>query len=202
MSRCLKHPNNELSSGWIYVHPETRKIIRGRTFPELVEAAKEYAREHNFPIGSEFSRQLEEAVCDDAPSLCKECQVEGEPIKVTAGMVLRGTKTMIAFLVAGRPVVDQPEATRRAGLCYRCPKRSRFRTSCGGLCNEMKRIVDRIVGTRVTGVELGLSACGICHCFLSASVWLPLDVQCQGVNDAQRSGFAKVRETYPCWKEC
>ena len=124
------------------------------------------------------------------------------PHRISLSDVIRGTQVMAAFKLAGSPLVDQVEANRRAALCVNCPLNMSFSLPCGGVCSELKRLVTSMVGQSKTKYDERLHACCICHCFLHAAVWLPLEIQCLGVTDEMKEHFKALLPTIDCWKQC
>jgi hypothetical protein len=186
---------------WKAKHPETGYLFRELNFKTLLKKAREYSKKNNFPVGLDFEKQVESWVCVQQPGQCEE---EGtakrpRPHNITMGDVLRGSRVMLEFLRTGRTLVPRAEAERRAKICAGCKNNQPFKTSCGGLCAELRNVVQTIVGSGGTSFDDNLHACVCCHCFTVASVHLPLDVQCVGVTDSIK---ACLKDATWCWKTC
>jgi hypothetical protein len=186
---------------WKAKHPETGYLFREHNFKTLVFKAKEYCKKNGFPVGLDFEKQVESWVCNQMTS---ECEDESEqkrprPHRITMGDVLRGSRVMLEFLRTGRTLVPRAEAERRAKICAGCKNNQPFKTSCGGLCAELRGAVQAIVGAGGTSFDDQLHACSCCHCWTASSVHLPLDIQCVGVNDEIK---ACLKAATWCWKTC
>jgi hypothetical protein len=175
----------------------------GTTFEMLYNNCVKWRKANAMPVGLGFEDELEQAVCQKYPTACHIDTTDLPQPKGTlsAGDVLRGSKVMIAHWVKGSPLVTQEEANARAAVCSKCPWRTEVRYSCGAPCGELVSFAAG-VGAKQTDPALGDWSCGICHCFLKAAVWLPLDTQCVGVDAHLRAEFKQVRTQVPCWKKC
>lgn len=176
-------------------------VGRGLNFDMLRNNVVAWRKANGIATGLSFDDDLEQAVCEAYP---KECQGYDpnlpDPRRFSLNMddVLRGTKAMIAFKLAGSPLVPRAEAERRAKICSTCPYNVRFHKPCAGLCPELLRLVTAIIGAQGTPYDNELFTCGVCHCFTKAHVWVPYEILNKGLNDQQRTQFSNVAH---CWKK-
>lgn len=191
--------------GRFYIEdPLTKHPIDGTTFDMVVNRAMDYRRANSIPIGLDFEEEIEAQVCRRYPD---ECEVNKRALGVSLvapGLydVVRGSMVMINHKAHASQLVSQEEATRRAGICYKCPLRAQMTLPCARCMSALENVVNTITGSHSTPFDEKLSACAICKCYLSASVWLPLDTQCIGVTDDMRERFAFARDNFNCWKNC
>lgn len=179
-------------------------VIKALSWDSLKKAMKQHCIANDYPIGLDFDRQLESWVCQQMPDECEQVY-EGKPIRPPRlGMraVLAGSRVMLNYVLAGRPLVAQAEANSRAAVCAGCPYNVQFSTPCGGLCAELKDIVAKVVGGSPTPYDQQLRSCAICGCYLVASCHVPLEIQCSAVTDGMKAEFAKAKTVSGCWKQC
>jgi hypothetical protein len=128
--------------------------------------------------------------CEDADRSTREALA----VQLTHADIFRGTRTVAAFKLSGQLPVAQAEANRRSEICAGCPFNRPFVKPCGGLCAELIEIVRSFIGGARTSHEDRLEACGVCHCALTAKVWLPME-------HLRRYESAALTAKYPahCW---
>jgi hypothetical protein len=170
----------------------------------VINRATAYRRANSIPIGLDFEEEIESQVCQRYPS---ECEVSKRALGiglVAPGLwdVVRGTAVMINHKAHDSQLVPQEEANRRAQICFNCPLRSQMTLPCSRCMSALENVVNAITGSHGTPFDEKLSACAICKCYISASVWLPLETQCVGVSDDMRERFGFARESFNCWKNC
>ncbi len=196
------HNQSRIPYGGIYVLDEPTKALvgRGTTFVALVKSCSEWRRANSVPIGIGFESEVEAAVCEKYSVECDDDSVPQKPRRgrLTLATVLRGTKVLLAFKMAGSPYVDHAEAERRASICAACPQNIEYAKPCGGNCGGLKEVVTAIVGGHKTSFDSKLKACGICQCINSAHIWMPLEILSKGITDGQRVQFSAVQN---CWKK-
>jgi hypothetical protein len=179
--------------------------ISGYTFDVLVEFAKNQRHANGVPIGLDFEKELEQWVCEAYPKECEHYnpRIPRRPNEVGFTDLLHGTRVMLAHVVNHREVVPREEAERRASICVNCRYNQPFRRPCGGICGELLDLVKGITNSQGTPMDEKLKSCFVCKCFLQASIWLPLEIQCKGVDAEQKAQFDSVRDSgIPCWKAC
>jgi hypothetical protein len=184
--------------------PLTKKPIEGTHFEMVYNRAVAYRKANSIPIGLDFEDELENAVCNAYP---QECAVSKSALgvpSVAPGLydVVRASAVMINHKVNDSELVSQEEANRRAQICRACPLRSQMTLPCSRCISALENVVGWITKSRGTPYDENLSACGVCRCFISASVWLPLSTQCLGVTDEQKEKFAFANQMFGCWKNC
>lgn len=203
MKTCVKDWTRVPYGGeWHYIHPKTGVEIRARNRLLLIEKAKAHADANHLPIGLAFEDQVEECVCNDMPDECVPCKSSLPVVRRTLRLsdILRGTRTMLRHWANDGIVVEREVAERRAAICAKCPMNVKFSKPCSGLCPELKKLIESVVGAKGTPFDSRLKSCGICGCYLTASVWVPLHVQWSELDDEQKAAFAKMKEASGCWK--
>jgi hypothetical protein len=186
--------------GWRITDPMTGVSVFGILFDQLVRKMKDVRRANGIPIGIEFEDEVEKWCCESKPDECQETDPEWPVVRpLDLGDIVRGSAVMMAHKLAGSPLVTRQEAERRAQICLGCKFNQNFAKPCSGICQELLNVVNSVTGHVGTQYDSQLHACGVCKCFLQASIWLPLDIQCKGVTDKQRAQFKNVPN---CWKQC
>lgn len=182
--------------------PEKGIVAFGTNFEMLLTNAKAYRRANGIPVGLGFEDEVEREVCAAYPAECIETdsRIPDRQRRYTFTDVIAGTKAMIAFKLAGSPLVDQAEANRRAAICAKCPNNVSFVSGCNHFCGELKDIVLDLIGVKTTPHDVNLHSCAICGCYAQASVWVELGVQVQGLTDIQKLQFQTAKEQHGCWK--
>lgn len=182
--------------------PDRGMIGMGTNFDMLLTNLKKYRRANAIPVGLDFENEVEREVCAAYPAECRETSalIPDRERRYSFEDVIQGTKAMIAFKVAGSPLVDQAEANRRAAICSKCPNNVSFVLPCGGSCGELNEIVKAIVGGKSTPSDAQLRSCAICSCQLASSVWVELSVQWNVLSEERKSQFRTARDQIGCWK--
>lgn len=186
--------------------PDLGLVGSGTDFGMLMDRLAEYRRANGLPIGLGFEEEVEREVCKRHPDMCVETDVRvpKPPNRLSIGDIASGTKNLLRFKLAGSPLVTQEEANRRAAICAKCPWNADFQMPCSGGCGSLKEMAVLAIGSQTTPYDVNLKSCAICHCWNAVAVWLPLDLQCQTVNDEQKLQFqfaAELPQTN-CWKNC
>jgi hypothetical protein len=163
-----------------------------------------YNRANSIPVGLDDEDRIEAMICDRYPDACEVSKrAMGIPL-VAPGLydVVRGSLVMMNHKAHDSMLVSQEEANRRAAICWKCPLRAQMTLPCSRCITALENVVQVITGTHATPHDERLSCCSICKCFISASVWLPLETQCIGVTEEMREKFVFAKETFNCWKTC
>ena len=202
--RLVSKINSPHGGGFWINDPLTGNEIHGTTFEMVLNRARDKRRANSIPIGLEFDDEIEEVCCNKYP---QECEVNKRTLgipSVSPGLydVARASAIMIKHKVSDSDLVSQEEANRRAQICRNCPFRAQMTLPCSRCFSALENVVGWITGSRGTPYDEKLSACGICKCYLSASVWLPLSTQCLAITDEMKEKFAFAREISGCWKTC
>jgi hypothetical protein len=117
-----------------------------------------------------------------------------DSVTLNLGDIMRGTEALIRFKLSGSKLVSQDEADNRAATCATCKFNSQHKSNCGGICDELKRLVVRIVGASLTSNDASLGSCAVCKCALKAKVFLPKSL-------LQAVDTPEIAQNYPdhCW---
>lgn len=200
MKRLIHHNRIPYGGGYSIDRRDLGMVGEGTTFDMLVARVSKYRKVNGIPIGLGFESELESVVCDKYPVECRETDqtIPPAPRTISYRELLTGTMVMVSMLKAGRPLVSQEEANRRAGICRKCIQQVEFTKPCGGLCPELKRIVTTIVGVQKIAEYGDLKSCNICGCYLTAAIWIPLEIQIQPLPDHVKMQFEKIPH---CWKK-
>lgn len=186
---------------WCAKHWETGELLCASNWDKMLGTFKRYNKERNLPIGLEFEKQVELAVCSNMPGQCEEVvgNKPARPHHLTSGDVVRGTRVLVSFGLSGAPFVAQEEANRRATICAACRYNMPYSKPCSGLCQQLTDVMNSTIGTRMTPRDSKLEACSICHCLNRVQIWFPLEHLAKGVTEDMRLAF---REVPNCWKQC
>lgn len=186
---------------FIVDRPDLGVVGRGLLFHNLVASAREWRKANGYPIGVGFEEEVEQAACQQYPAECETSTgFNIRPRNLTLSDVVTGTKVMLRFKMAGSPLVAPEEANRRAAICSNCPLNVKFAKPCAGICAELRDLVAGIINNQGTPSDANLNSCGICHCFLQASVWLPLEIQFPPLTQAEKDKFREAQKNLGCWK--
>lgn len=184
-----------------YVDPHSGMEFRNYQFDGLVSKIRAHRQANGFPIGLEFEQEVENQVCQNHPD---ECEAFDPRIprrrRLALSDVLRGTGVMMQHKLAGSPLESREVAEARARTCLKCQWNTDFDRPCStGICGELKALVSSVINHQGTQYDRDLKSCNICGCFIQASIWLPLDIQCRGVTEDMKEAFKAVPA---CWKVC
>lgn len=212
MSSRLNNPHTQPPGGYRYRVSFTNKTFRAATMDALREQLGAHCRIHALPLPS--SEEIEAQICFELGSDASQwCQDQfGMPAQADVGSpdcaglsvasVKQGTMTLLHAVVSGRRV-ESTEAERRARICTSgnngtmCPQ-NRDVPGCKGCAAEgLKNLVEQIRGSRTTTLDAALKVCCTCGCFLTAKVWIPLDILLAHTPAAQLERF-KAKAPW-CW---
>lgn len=182
--------------------PDRGMIGSATSFSGLCREVRSWRKANGWPIGLGLTDEIEQAVCENYPDEChvRDKRIPDRNRRYSLSHVMQGTIAMIKHKINGSVLVDAVEAERRASICVNCPNNVSFSKPCSGTCAELKELVNIIVGPKTTKYDGQLQSCQICGCFLSASVWVPLEVQTAGLTDHQKLQFEYAASTVGCWK--
>lgn len=185
MNSRLNNPHTQPPGGYRYLIKETGKSFRAATMDALREQLGTHCRIHALPLPSR--EEIEAQICFELGSDASQwCQDQfGLPAQADAGApdcaglsvvnVKQGTLTLLHTALSGRRV-ESLEAEHRAQVCSTCTQ-NRDVPGCRGCAAEsLKNLVEQIRGNRVTSLDGALKVCCVCGCFLTAKVWIPLDI--------------------------
>ena len=197
MKRAIPH---EVPSSGNYetVDRLTKIRVSSTTFEGLLKRIYHVRGAIGAVSGADLRTELESWICEEQPGECGDVDMN-VPRKrhLNLSDVIRGTKVMMAFKLAGSPLVPREEAERRGAICKTCPYNQKFDKPCVGWCPELASLVNSIVGHQGTYYDQFLHACQICGCFLPAAIWLPDNLQMVGMDDTMRNQFKAIPH---CWK--
>jgi hypothetical protein len=202
--RIITRINSPHGGDVLLYDPLTNFEIHGTTFNMAYDRLCNYRRSNGHPIGLDFPEQIEEQFCNRYPN---ECEVNRRTLGVPLAApglydVARASAIMIKHKINDSELVSQDEANRRAQICRNCPLRAQMTLPCSRCFSALENVVGWITGARGTPYDEKMSACGVCSCYISASVWLPLSTQCLAISDDMKERFAFAKEMFGCWKEC
>lgn len=191
-------PESGGKMGFRYTHSEDGHISHARDERSWLKAISQHCRDNGYaPVAPE----------DAFDQLCKLlppgwCRYEnGEnpkwfvEMRITVWDVLRGTKVLLAELMAGAPLVDKQLAISRSLACSRCP----FNVPISGCapCVGLSSLIETVGGVIKTPSDPVLKSCIICGCSNRAQTRLPIEILAKGVTPEQRTQYATVPF---CWK--
>jgi hypothetical protein len=181
---------------WKFTHP-----ISGTHFQSFqINALKASIWSHEENNGYERSTEeaIENQLCQNHPASCGvNPPVDPETRRLAMADIVRGTKVIAKFKLAGSPLVTQEHAEKRAYLCSTCKKNVNYTKPCSGICQELIDLVEGIVGGAKTTYDDSLKACAVCACSNAAQVHVPAEFLALGVTDAMMAEFNQIPD---CWK--
>ena len=207
MKRSLPH-NIPASGTYETVDRLTKIRCASPTFEGLIDKINHVRNAMGAVSGLDLRTEVENWICAEHPEDCTEVDMNiPRRRKINLSDVIRGTRVMVAFKLAGSPLVEREEAERRGAICKECHFNQRFDKPCTGICPELQTVVNAVVGHQGTHYDQYLNACSICACMLQAAIWIPLDIMDKGLTDEMRAQFSKVTIKMPsgfeipCWKQ-
>lgn len=186
--------------GYQYVDPDTGHTITGNSYSQWQSRIVDHRRANNLPPLDPLVAEDQNCGKLDAGSCQMYCESTDPAIRSVHAIglhwsdIVRGTKTIASFKLAGSPLVSQEEANRRAAICAKCPFKVNYTQPCGYMCGELFELVNSLVGGAKTDHIEQMEACGVCHCSLPAKVWLPLPI-------LEKFETPEISAAYPdfCW---
>lgn len=181
--------------------PERGMVGTGTVFDMLETRVRLWRKANGWPMGLGLSEEIEQCVCEKYPA---ECEADDTllPIRrrLTLDDVIRGTKVILAMKLHPDPLVPKAEAERRGAICEKCPLAIQFPKPCGGLCGELKTIVDSVIGGYDTRFDTDYRSCSVCSCYFSSQIRIKYELLDKGLTDQMRGEFRMANEAYNCWK--
>ncbi len=180
------------------IDPATGLELIANTFESLMLRVHESRKANGIPVGVGIHEEFESLVCQAYPAECDNLDPTF-PRKRTLTLtdIIHGTRSMLSIWWQNKPLVSREEAERRARICIACPHNTRFAKSCSGICPELKGVVSSIIDHQGTTYDKDLYSCGVCSCFLQASIWVDQKVQWDVLDENTKLQFDKVPN---CWK--
>jgi hypothetical protein len=173
---CYPRKTDVPPRGWFVKCPIVNEEVYGGDFWDMVRNCEKLLHSKGIMPPLDFVSQIEHNLCDRLAGNpnCVPCSSR----KQTLGFaeIVRWVRAMYQFATTGKfELVSQEEAERRAKICAACPHQIAT-SGCWG-CKGIAGMLPHIAGARKTSYDLQLKACGICGCFNSVSVHLPVEVQ-------------------------
>jgi hypothetical protein len=186
---------------WRYKFREDGQTIRCFSYEGWIARIQDHRAYNGYPTPVNWIAEAEDQLCKLLPpGWC--VQETGEPppwfLDTRLGMedVLRGTKVLASFVMAGAPLVDKETALTRAKVCAGCP----FAISAEGCgaCHGLSNAIAEVIGSveLETDAQLSNKMCAVCKCAARAQVWLPAEFLSRGVTDLMLEQFPEDW----CWK--
>lgn len=203
MKMKLKHTQRCPYGGQYKINrPDLGMVGIGYNFQVLEDNVRAYRKANAIPTGLGFSEELEQVVCAQYPD---EAEIADPDLPTTVRLnfedVTHGTQVLVAFKLAGSPLVPKEEALRRAEICSRCKMCIPFSRPCSGICGALKAAVDAIIGSSYEiPLDNDLRACGICHCVASSHVRIPYEFLEKGITEEMKKQFLAAKSYWGCWK--
>lgn len=179
---------------WKYEHPVSHAKFSSPQLGAIKYSIRKHEEANGYPITSEAD--IESQLCENHPFSCSE-NPPVAPRRLHLNDILRGTRVIASFKLAGSPLVAQEEAERRAGICINCPRNVDYAKPCSGICQELLDLVKSVVGGAATKYDSMLKACDICGCSNAAQVHVPAEFLAKGVTDEMMVQFRTIPN---CWK--
>lgn len=179
---------------WIYTHPISGTKFRSPQLAALLYSVRKHEESNGYAITPEAD--IESALCVNHPFSCSD-NPDTPYRRLHVTDIIRGTKVIASFKLAGSPLVSPELAEQRAGICVNCPENVDYAKPCSGICQELIDLVRSMVGGAVTRHDSQLKACRICGCSNAAQVQVPAEFLAKGVNDQMMAQFRMVPN---CWK--
>lgn len=179
--KCAPHGGR-----WKYVQPgPPEKSFSEPTSKQLLIAVRKHREgmiaagrsPDDYDLAPGWQARLMDHICRTQEGVnCEEVDQDGKAIRAWIGPtdVRRWWNTQKEWKAQGKPMVSQEEAERRALICQKCIHNKPV-GGCDG-CTGFAAEVASFLSGMTTPQDERLNVCLLCHCFLKAKVWLPLDV--------------------------
>lgn len=193
----LKHRNQRPPGGLKYVQAETRLLLDGDNYNELVKKVLAHRQYKHLPRATkqEVEEDVERQMC--ARLSKNECHSEGpndelrpveENLVLTVSSVTRFTAAALRWLATGAEVVPMEQLKKRQEICATCPLNTSLR-ACK--CSLFYKSIDALVPQARRHPDLRV--CSACGCSCQAKVQMPLKM----VIDADEG--RNIRYPTVCW---
>jgi hypothetical protein len=151
-------------------------MVSGAEFSDLVAKCVKLLNEKSIVPPPDLVRQIENAICDRLPGYthCKPCSRTQQTVGFNS--IVRWVRAMYDFAVNNKfELVQQEVADARAKTCAACPMQIET-SGCWG-CKGIAGLLPHIAGAKTTPYDAQLKACGVCGCFNSVAVHMPVSAQ-------------------------
>jgi hypothetical protein len=171
---CLADASYVPPGGFRCECPIVGGIVESTSLTELTDKCADRITDQGFTPPPDLYSLVQDAICSKnlAWKFCQPCKKLSNPVGAMA--VIRWVKAMAKFAAKGFKLVEQEEAERRAEICAACPMQVETPSLCWG-CHGIAGLLPKIVGARKTKLDGNLKTCGICGCYNSVSVHIPVD---------------------------
>lgn len=182
--------------GYRWTCSQTGVQIRNWDAVEWVGKAKRHLQSNNLPVPIDLQAQMEDQLCQLLPPGWCAYDDPNRPrvdTRLSWVDVEVASKTFIDWAEQGRPLVDQPEAERRANICARCYMNVRAQ-GCGKSCRALIRKLTGLFLNRKTSVDDQLNTCAACKCDMRVKCHFSLDL-------IESNDSRDLQQLYPdfCW---
>lgn len=162
-----------------YTQPETGFKIQARSWSQMLQKVHSH-RVANIgcDIEAGWQERLEHDYCLqnnlDGTSWCSDEKYyapdKNRPLHWSD--IQRFLFFMAQWIMAGRPLVEQQEAGRRAAICVDCPENIDLHVACPS-CVKLDALIAEVKGDKATSLDSRLKNCMVCRCHNGTSVWAP-----------------------------
>ena len=127
----MRRPKN-IAGGvkWNYTHIEDGYSQVSTNYDHLQNIVREHRHRNNYPVGTDFARQFDDNICNNA----KEGQCEEDVPPSLLSRAVRFTKAMANWGSSGFKLRSQEEVERIMDICQVCPsytgENTPFRIGC------------------------------------------------------------------------
>lgn len=181
--------------GYRFTHPETGHKTESTDERAWLKEIKKYREDNGFaPIDE---ADIYHQFCQLLPP--GWCQYEsGEKpawfVDTRLGVreILRGTKVLASFIVAGMPLVSKELAESRSATCAKCY----FNVPISGCspCVGLASLTESMGGSIKTSSDALLKSCAVCLCHTRAKTRMPIDIIAKFTTDEEMEKFPEF-----CW---
>jgi hypothetical protein len=185
--------------GFRYFQRETKQWFNAPSWIELLKAVKAHRVVNALPVGTQFSEEIEDQLCQNCPP--ETCQQGGGSKKLPqrGAVSFQGamdTAALLAdwFLKRGQERVSAEQAEQRAGVCIQCPFNQPIEGCRSCSFKHIRALIVKIVGGQPTKYSNRLNACSVCGCSLQAKVHLPISLLNDYMSAEQKQDFPEF-----CW---
>lgn len=170
----MKHPIDTMTTprgGWTVEFPTGARITSNH-YMEFLAACFRHMEATEQDTSAGWQDRVWNMVCEQTGVPCMD---NDKPEAVfNLDDLRRFALTMTKWLASGGGYVTQELAEKRALVCRECPNNYPL-AGCGACKGPLKLLVETIGGRKTQQNEF-LHSCKVCHCYLNAKVWLPLEV--------------------------
>jgi hypothetical protein len=193
----LKHKNTVPPRGFRYVQPESKLLVEGENYGDLIKKVMAHRAYKGLTRQSreEVEQDVERQICSRLSK--NECASEGpddelrpvdETAVLTVGSVTRFTAAAIRWLAKGAKVVPFEQMKKRQAACLACPLNNPMK-ACS--CSLFYKSINAVVPEARRDPNLFI--CSACGCSINAKVQMPLDMVLQA--DEGRN----IQYAVGCW---